>query len=319
MRLPNPLPPVATVAARQRGSARAEPIPSGTLPPRPTAGDWRTCTRVTRSHGRTFYFASQLLPPAKRRAIHAAYAFCRVADDLVDASDVLGPDLVEARLAAWEDQLDTPRDPIALAYAHTRHRYDIPADPTHDLFAGMRMDLHPRPYATWDELRDYCYRVAGTVGLISAPILGLRSPSALPRAIDLGIAMQLTNILRDVAEDAALGRVYLPLEDLAAFGIDPESILAGAPNGDFPGLIEFEIARARAYYDAAREGIPELDLAGQVTTLASSHLYGKILHQIEGQKYDVFAQRACVPTSRKLREMPVIFAALVRLRMQVPV
>jgi phytoene synthase len=286
---------------------------------RPTTGDWRTCTSLTRSHGRTFYFASQLLPPAKRRAIHAAYAFCRVADDLVDASEVLGPELVETRLAAWEAQLDAPRDPIALAYAHTRHRYGIPMAPTHDLFAGMRMDLHPRLYATWGELEDYCYRVAGTVGLISAPILGLRSASALPRAVELGIAMQLTNILRDVAEDAMLGRLYLPLEDLAAFGTDPESILAGRPNGDFPGLIEFEIGRARAYYEAAHGGIPELDLAGQVTTLASSHLYGKILHQIEGQKYDVFTRRAHVPTSRKLREMPVIFAALLRMRLQTPV
>jgi phytoene synthase len=281
-------------------------------------GDWRECGGVTRSHGRTFYFASQLLPPIKRRAIHSAYAFCRVADDLVDTSPVLGADLVEEKLAAWESQLDAPLDPIARAYAHTRQRYGIPTTPTYDLFTGMRMDLYPRMYGTWDELREYCYCVAGTVGLISAPILGLRSPAALPHAVDLGIAMQLTNILRDVAEDAALGRLYLPLDDMRMFGVDPESILAGSPNGDFRGLIEFEISRARAYYDSAREGIHQLDLSGQLTTLASSHLYGKILHQIEGQKYDVFAQRAHVPTSRKLREMPVIFAALVRMRMQTP-
>lgn len=276
------------------------------------------CSDVTRSHGRTFYFASQLLPPVKRRAIHSAYAFCRVADDLVDRSDVLGADLVEEQLTAWESQLDTPLDPIALAYAHTRDRYDIPARPTYDLFAGMRMDLYPRMYETWDELWDYCYRVAGTVGLISAPILGLRSTSALPYAVDLGVAMQLTNILRDVAEDAALGRIYLPLDDLRRFGVDPEAILAGCPNGDFSGLIAFEIDRARAYYDSAREGIQDLDLAGQFTTLASSHLYSKILHQIEGQEYDVFLRRAFVPTSRKLREMPTVFATLLRMRMQPP-
>lgn len=311
----------------------AQPSPDRAIPPpidvehaltdagislRPGSGDWRRCSDITRSHGRTFYFASQLLPPTKRRAIHSAYAFCRVADDLVDASDVLGADLVEEQLASWESQLDTPLDPIAIAYAHTRHHYGIPATPTYDLFAGMRMDLYPRVYGTWDELREYCYRVAGTVGLISAPILGLRSPSALPHAVDLGIAMQLTNILRDVAEDAAIGRVYLPLADLEAFGVDPDSILAGSPNGDFHGLIEFEISRAREYYESARAGIPQLDLTGQFTTLASSHLYGKILHQIEGQKYDVFARRAYVPTSRKLREMPVVFAALVRMRMQTP-
>ncbi len=276
------------------------------------------CTSVTRTHGRTFYFASQLLPPGKRRAIHSAYAYCRVADDLVDNSSLLGVDLVEEKLAVWESQLDTPLDPIAVAYAHTRQRYGIPTTPTYDLFAGMRMDLYPRLYQTWDDLREYCYCVAGTVGLISAPILGLRTSSALPYAVDLGIAMQLTNILGDVAEDAALGRLYLPLDDLQLFGVDPESILTDLPNGDFPGLVEFEIARARMYYESAREGIHQLDLSGQFTTLASSHLYGRILHEIECQRYDVFARRAHVPTSRKLREMPIIFATLVRMRTQPP-
>lgn len=178
------------------------------------------------------------------------------------------------------------------------------------------MDYEPRTYETWEDLYLYCYRVAGTVGLISAPILGLRSEAALPHAVELGVAMQLTNMLRDVAEDAAAGRLYLPLDDLAKFDVDPDSVLQGQPTGDFAGLIAFEIDRARRYYQAARVGMAHLDLTGQVTTLASSHLYGKILDEIEGMGHDVFRQRAFVGTARKMREMPIVFAALLRLRRQ---
>ncbi len=172
----------------------------------------------------------------------------------------------------------------------------------------------PRTYANWDELRAYCYAVAGTVGLIAAPIMGCRSPEALPSAVDLGIAMQLTNILRDIAEDARMRRVYLPLDELAAFGCDPDSILAGRPEGDFAGLLEFQIARARGLYTSARCGIPALCRAGQITTLASSHLYGKILTRIEEQGYDVIGQRAVIPTTRKLWEMPVVAGAFLRVQ-----
>jgi phytoene synthase len=180
------------------------------------------------------------------------------------------------------------------------------------------MDLAPRRYATWDELAVYCYRVAGTVGLIAAPIFGCRDEAALPRAVDLGIAMQLTNILRDVAEDARMGRLYLPLADLAAFECDPEATLAGRASGRFPELIAFEIARARALYEAGRAGVPALSPAGQLSALASAHLYGKILHRIEEQGHDVFAGRASVPTRRKLRAMPTVAAAFLGLYLPSP-
>lgn len=270
---------------------------------------------MARSHGRTFYFASQLLAPAERRAVHAAYAFCRVADDFVDRADGLGVDAVHTALDDWDRQIEQPRDPIAIAFAAARYRYDIPAAPAHDLIAGVRMDLAPRTYDSWDALRGYCYGVAGTVGLIAAPIMGCRTPEALPSAVDLGIAMQLTNILRDVAEDARMGRIYLPLNELEAFGCDPASLLAGQPTGDFAGLLGFQIGRARALYASARRGIPALSRAGQITTLASSHLYGKILARIEEQGYDVFGQRAVIPTPRKLREMPAVAAAFLRLQL----
>lgn len=266
-------------------------------------------------HGRTFYFASQMLPAAKKRAIHSAYAFCRVADDLVDRHQELGTELVMTRLASWEDQLDHPVDPVAIAYASTRDRYGIPMQPNQDLFTGVRMDLTEREYPTWEALREYCYCVAGTVGLITAPILGARSEDALPYAVELGIAMQLTNILRDVAEDARLGRLYLPLEDLATFGVDRASIFAGAPTGDFTGLMRFEIERARWFYESALAGYASLDLVAQFATLASAHLYGKILGQIEALEYDVFRERAHVSTFHKVREMPYIVRSLARIQL----
>jgi phytoene synthase len=265
---------------------------------------------MTMVHGRTFYFASQVLPTAKKRAIHSAYAFCRVADDLVDREPVLGTDCVMTRLAAWENQLEHPVDPIAVAYACIRERYRIPIEPNRDLFTGVRMDLTQHEYATWDDLSEYCYCVAGTVGLITAPILGARAQDTLSHAVELGIAMQLTNILRDVAEDARLGRIYLPLEDLAAFGVERDSIFAGAPTGDFASLMRFEIERARSFYESARHGYAALDLVGQFATLTSGHLYGKILNQIEALDYDVFSERAHVSTLAKVREVPYIVRSL---------
>jgi len=287
----------------------------GAMPPR---ADWDRCRDVARIHGRTFYFASRFLPAERRRAVHAAYAFCRVADDIVDRAPATGLDAAARALDAWDAEIDAPTDPIAVAFAAARAHYGIPVEPARELLAGVRMDLNPRRYATWDELRVYCYRVAGTVGLMAAPILGCRDEAALPRAVELGVAMQLTNILRDVAEDARMGRLYLPLADLAAFGCDPEAVLGGRPSGAFADLIAFEIARARGHYESARAGIPALCPAGQLTTLASSHLYAKILNRIEEQAYDVFGPRASVPTRRKLRAMPTVAAAFVRLYVSSP-
>ncbi len=281
----------------------------------PCADDWKLCSDVTRIHGRTFYFSSQFMPPVKRRAIHSAYAFCRIADDLVDRAVELGEDQVQARLQAWEDEIEAPRQPVAIAYAATRETYRISARFTHELFSGIRMDLAPARYASWDDLYVYCYRVAGTIGLITSPILGARTTTATAHAVELGVAMQLTNILRDIGEDAASGRLYLPLDELAAFGVDPESIMAGRPNGDFPSLMGFEIDRARDYYRRANAGIPALAPTGQIAALASSRMYSRILNQIEAQRYDVFSQRASISTRRKVRELPVVLTSFVRLNL----
>ncbi|MFT4039834.1 MAG: phytoene/squalene synthase family protein [Thermomicrobiales bacterium] len=273
--------------------------------------DWRLCTAITREHGRTFYLASHFQTPDRRRALHAIYAFCRIADDIVDRAAT--PGQAEALLAQWEAELDTPQHPVAIAFARSRRHYGIPVAPARDLLTGIRSDLRPAPFATWEDLRVYCYLVAGTVGLLTAPILGCSDDAALPCAVELGIAMQLTNILRDVGEDARQGRLYLPLSDLAAFGCCPEAVLAGRPGRGFRELIAFEIARARTLYAAAQPGIAALSPAGQMTTLAASRFYASILTRIEELDYDVFSSRATVQTRRKLGALPAVALDFARL------
>lgn len=278
--------------------------------------DWRSCRDITRTHARTFYFASQLLLPSERRAIHAVYAYCRIADDLVDGGGDRDRAQTETALAAWERQLDAPTHPVAVAFAETRARYDIPVQPARDLIAGIRMDLDPARYATWDDLRTYCYHVAGTIGLLVAPVLGCRDEKALPHAVDLGIAMQLTNIIRDVGEDARAGRVYLPIDELAHFGVSVDSLLLGRSSGRFDDLIAFQIERARSLYERGKVGIPYLSLTGQLTTLASANLYAGILRKVEDQEYDVLTRRAAVPTYQKFAAMPLVARSLISARFQ---
>ena len=268
--------------------------------------DWEPAWRLLREHARTFAFGSRFLSNDRRNAITAAYAWCRIADDIVDQAGEVAPSDVALSLDRWAAELYRPEHPVSVAFAVARRRYDIPLGPILDLLRGMRQDLAPRAYADWDELREYCYCVAGTVGLIAAPVFGCRGDRALVHAVDLGIAMQLTNILRDVAEDARLGRVYLPEADQRRFGVDPAGVMAGEPGGDIAGLMRMEIERARSYYRSGRLGIPSLCASGQLTTIAISRLYSKILDRIEEQDCDPFHGRAHVSTRRKLRAMPLI-------------
>jgi phytoene synthase len=285
---------------------------SDRLRPLPQRDDWDRCREIARNHGKSFFFASRCLPPARRRAALATYAYCRIADDIVDRAHQDGPHAAAEALAHWEEQLLRPSDPVAIAFAHTRAHYAIPVEPVRDLLTGIRMDLTTTRYATWADLRAYCYHVAGTVGLMVAPIFGCRDPRALGHAANLGIAMQLTNILRDVREDAELGRIYLPLDELAAFGCDPAALLAGQPGPRFPELIAFQIDRARALYADARRGVPALAPSGRLATLAASRLYAGILTEIEEMNYDVFRARAHVSSARKVRAVPAITASFVQ-------
>ena len=277
----------------------------------PHKSDWHACQQIARTHGRSFYLASRMLGPERRRSILAAYAYCRLADDAVDQSGGR-IDVGWSALHDWEGQLDRPRHPVAIAFAEVRERYAIPDQPVRELFDGMRADLTISRYDTWPELRRYCHLVAGTVGLIVAPILGCRNPQALPMAAELGIAMQLTNILRDVREDAEMGRIYLPLDELAAFGIDPEALLAGEPGETFPDLLRLQIDRARSLYAHALSGVPSLSPGGRLTTLVAAELYAGILDQIEANRYDVFEQRAVVSRSTKARKLALASSQFIR-------
>jgi phytoene synthase len=265
---------------------------------------WQVCEAIAREHGKTFAFASRFLPEERRRGVLATYAFCRTADDIVDAAPGEGLDVAADLLDRWEAQLDTPDHPVTLAFLATRQRYAVPQQPARDLIAGVRSDLTPRRYTIWEDLRSYCFLVAGTVGLMVAPVLGCRDSAALDAAAELGIAMQLTNILRDVGEDARAGRLYLPLDEIAGFGCDPEAIMAGRPGSKFPALMAFQVARARELYALASRGLPALPPRSRFTTLAAGRLYARILDEIERQEYDVFRMRAHVSAGRKARALP---------------
>jgi 15-cis-phytoene synthase len=269
----------------------------------PTATDWHACARVTRENGRSFYLASRLLPAARRRAILAAYAYCRIADDIVDQADVDGVDQARRHLMDWGHQLRHPVHPVAIAFAAARQQYEIPDEPVEHLLHGIASDLIPADLEDWHDLERYCYLVAGTVGLMVAPILGCKDRGALSHAAELGIAMQLTNILRDVAEDAAMGRLYLPREELAWYGVSGEAVLAGVPEPGFREFMIFQVGRARLLYASALLGVPALCLSGRATTLAAARLYHGILDRIEAADYDVFAGRAIVPGRQRARIM----------------
>jgi 15-cis-phytoene synthase len=267
------------------------------------AGCYHACGEITRTHSKTFYLSSLFLSSAQRRAVWAVYAFCRTADDIVDG---IAParERLDA-IDAWERKLlaaydGHPADPIFVAFADAARRFGIPIQPALDLLRGARMDVTVHRYETYCELQTYCYLVASTVGLLVMPILGTLSPQAIGYGVALGRAMQMTNILRDVGEDARMGRVYLPAEDLRRFGCAEPAILAGAVDGAFVELMRFQIARVRDMYREAEPGIAMLAPRSQYTVRLALSLYRGILERIEANRYDVFNRRAYVPLRAKL-------------------
>ncbi|HVF98909.1 MAG TPA: phytoene/squalene synthase family protein [Chloroflexia bacterium] len=267
---------------------------------------YRECTEIIKHHSKSFYFSARLLPAAKRAGIMALYAFCRLTDDLVDEADAQG-DPHSARLKAradldcWSRLCDagSNRDhPVVQAWLDTRARYGIPRQLPEELLAGIRMDLSIDRYDTWDDLWVYCYRVASTVGLMSMYITGTETMDAVPYAVQLGVALQLTNILRDVGEDARKGRCYLPDEDLHAHGLTREELLASLAPMDsrWRALMTFQIARARSLYAAATPGIALLAPDSQRCANACAIGYSGILGAIEEIGYDTFATRARLGT-----------------------
>lgn len=268
------------------------------------------CRLVTARNSRTFYMASALLPYEKRRAIRCLYAFCRTTDDIVDLP---GHDPLQD-LRQWEDralgQDAQAMDDVLLAWHVIRDRYGIPDLFARQLIRAVSGDISRSRYGTFDELAGYCYGVASTVGLMSMCIIGYAGAQAIPYAVGLGLALQLTNILRDVGEDWRNGRLYLPTEDLERFGIPEDQIARGVVDGRWRDLMRFEIERNRALYAESWPGIAQLHPDGRFAIGAAARLYGAILEDIERNDYQVFSRRAHVSGVGKLGRLPGIWLAL---------
>jgi phytoene synthase len=269
---------------------------------------YQQCSRVTAQHSKSFYMASALLPEEKRAAVRALYAFCRTVDDIVDEQE--GEDR-EARLEYWRDvsrSANAPDDnPVAAAWADTLVRYHIPRHYALQLIDGVQRDLLQSRYPHFEDLSTYCYGVASTVGLMSMYIIGFRSSEAVPYAIKLGVALQMTNILRDVAEDHERGRVYLPVDEMQAFGITEQDLAAGQASDRWQKFMRFQVERTRQLYAEAWPGIQMLEREGQMAIGAASSLYQGILDVIERNNYDVFRGRASLSAWEKISRLPGVF------------
>ncbi|HKP51337.1 MAG TPA: squalene/phytoene synthase family protein [Chloroflexia bacterium] len=275
---------------------------------------YASCEVVISKHGKTFNMASSLLPPEKRRAIRALYAFCRVTDNIVDCSDA---SLVEkeAELASWRYRAVTaspPRDdPVAIAWADTRLRYGVPYKYAEQLIDGVARDLRQKRYQTFPELATYAYSVASTVGLMSLRIIGtapgFSEEDAIPYAIKLGLALQLTNILRDVGEDWRADRVYLPSDELHTWGVTEADLDGGVVDDRWRRFMRFQVERNLALYDEAWPCVAMFNWDGRFAVAAACAMYRAILKDIEVHDYDVFSRRAYVSTWGKLRRLPGIW------------
>ncbi|WP_376794836.1 phytoene/squalene synthase family protein [Thermogemmatispora sp.] len=265
-------------------------------------------------HGRTFHFAARFLPGELRPSFVTLYAFFRTLDDLVDEREPgTSPEAIAGELRAWrawflaDCQGTAPREPLGGRLAEVIAGYGVPAALFLDFLEGLHWDLWPREFASFTRLRAYCYRVAGTVGLALAHVLGATSETALAAAEGLGIAMQLTNILRDVGGDLRKGRLYLPLEDLARFGLSRSHLLhlldsGQGPDAAFQNLMRYEVARAHLCYAQSLPGVWLLPPDRRLPILLAGRLYRRILQAIEQRGYDVLRARAHTTLSEKLRE-----------------
>jgi phytoene synthase len=253
---------------------------------------YRYCVRVARSRAKNFYYSFILLSAQQRKAMCAIYAFMRYCDDLSDE-----PGATRAPMERWRAELEEALEgrfsnhPVWPAFHHTVRRFGIPHEYFRQMIDGVTSDLEPRRFETFDDLYRYCYQVASVVGLTIIHIFGFDTRSALPLAEKCGVAFQLTNILRDVREDAGLGRIYFPMEDLQRFGVTEENLRSGQRTPEFLKLMRFEAARARAYYT---ESAPLLELIhprSRSSLWALITIYSSLLERIEAANYDVFTRR----------------------------
>jgi phytoene synthase len=271
------------------------------------AGAYERCRVLHRRHGRSYYLATKLLPGWKRRHVHALYGFTRYADDIVDEPDGTGPGQRAERLCAWREQLlaglrgEPVDDPILPAVLHTIEIFGLDRADFEVFLRSMAMDLTVGSYRTYDDLLGYMAGSAAAIGTMMLPILGPADPAAAREpARQLGLAFQLTNFIRDVAEDLARDRIYLPEEDLARFAVTPADLRAPRANERVRALIRFEVGRARAHYRLAGTGIAMLPPASQTCVRTAYRLYGGILDEVVRAGYDVLAGRARVPDRRRI-------------------
>jgi len=268
---------------------------------------YRYCEDITRYHSRTFFVASGLLPQAKRRAARALYAFCRITDDIVDD----GGANVVSELDEWRSQVmvDCPRAdlPVSLAWADAQAQFNIPRGYAQQLIDGVARDLTQTRYETFDDLAEYSYGVASTVGLMAMHIIGFVGEEALPYAIRLGVALQITNILRDVGEDWRRGRLYLPQDELKAFNITEHDIERGQVTDNWREFMRFQIDRNRKLYEESLPGIAMLNSDGRFAIAAAAGLYQAILSDIEKNDYNNFSRRAHISTIGKVSRLPRIW------------
>ncbi|KAI9114742.1 hypothetical protein K1719_014440 [Acacia pycnantha] len=275
------------------------------------------CGEVCAEYAKTFYLGTQLMTAERRKAIWAIYVWCRRTDELVD-----GPNasyITPKALDRWEQKLSDvfagrPYDMYDAALSDTVSRFPVDIQPFKDMIEGMRLDLRKSRYNNFDELYMYCYYVAGTVGLMSVPVMGISTESKASTetvynaALALGIANQLTNILRDVGEDARRGRIYLPQDELERAGLSDDDIWEGRVTDKWRNFMKGQIKRARMFFDEAEKGVGELESASRWPVWASLLIYKQILDEIEANDYNNFTKRAYVGKAKKLLSLPAAYA-----------
>jgi 15-cis-phytoene synthase len=261
------------------------------------------CREKAIASGSSFYYSFLFLPPDRRRAITALYAYCREVDDVVDECTDVG--VARTKLGWWRGQVSdiyhgTPQHPVARALREVVHTYDLGEAQLQEIIDGMEMDLEYNAYPDFDALKVYCHRVAGVVGMLSAKIFGYQDARTLDYAQDLGLAFQLTNIIRDVGEDARRNRIYLPLHEMAEYGVTVDDVLKACETEGFRKLMAFQIQRAHRYYDAALAQLPSVDRKAQRPGLIMAAIYRALLKEIEADDCQVLNRRIALTPLRKL-------------------
>lgn len=265
---------------------------------------FREAEKITKKYAKTFYFASRFLPEDKRYASYAIYAICRISDDSVDNQNLV---LNSSALKKIEKEIESAYgnssldQSLLLVFRETINKHEIPREYFDELLSGMKQDLEKNRYNNFNELYNYCYKVAGVIGLIMLKIFGYANSEAEKYAVKLGIAMQLTNILRDINEDFLRGRIYLPTDEMAKFNVAENHILKQKIDNNFINLIKFQIERTRKYYNEAEQGIKMIDdTTSRLVVYVMKNIYAGILTSIEKNRYDVFSRRASVSLARKI-------------------